>query len=1471
MATPQQNIVITVVPAGAAGTPPTKRRFSLHIAPRLTGADTLASFPDFINWAAIARKTAATVSLRRLGLGPSYALLGNVDAYRISVDPDPSLWERIFSRPDEVAVEPFSTTAFGARFKKSTFHSYPTMAMHDFHAKFLTELSIFNETAAPTPAALGTSLGSLTRINVADDAKRVNGQIAAAFNKGDNADWSRVLPAGSARPRAGTPDEVLADHLQLVRFLQPRTDAEFIKNNRNEAPKLDFHRVISMLADHPWLQRFLGLVMDYEIEAVAVAEAGSFSNTSFLQCEPAVWEKVEGTKAYPRTRLETKTFRAKAKGNSVVTSTGVAPLSTAYTKTTGVGWAVTSLDVEGTASKAIGLSDTVQRNLTDPSLPGNKPTTIDVPAPRSGGLSLVRAGRAVDVVAAFKRSAELLDGTAPGASVPTPASAVAPMAPAPPSGDGVELFAEDLIRGWRVDVFDTKTASWRSLTKRDVNYRFSAQRGLSLDLEVEDSKVMGSAAGEPRLFLNEGVISLGVTASADPTKTAADTFVQESVLEWTGWSLVAPRPGRTLSADKNEPTSQATPYNELLDLEISTKPTPKSLPRLRYGRRYRFRLRSSNLAGNGPSLEELGNRPTDGASSREAAYSRFEPVPPPALVQTEPLDTGEALRTLVIKSLDEFALPSVAGTSERHLLAPGASAHTVELHGMLDAMLPNDAYNLVSAREGLQLTPTPPMWMVMMPYTPYLKADVDPGSGDPDVGGALTYYVDGVLPQPPWLVDPAAPGIVLSGPEMGTKSLGYRQGPLGWADPMSSRVIFRGLGVNVPSKLSVVAGGAYSNRFVVEVAKGEQFTIRMSSTVAPALADHFGIAQLMRDRFPATPALPARLGRLKKGLNRVVSPPTYLTVVHAARRPLVEPRVINETASAVRQVGDTFALFGGRVACHPQSTSRLDFNLSWGEWVDRPGDYVDDPLTANPDDTTDRPRRVSGEGQTQPLQVEYPPPGVRPTAISAAKLRHDFGDTKHRHVRIVLTGTSRYAKYFTEEADLVASYTNVFGTAAIQPFSERIVEKTSGAVLQRGRDYTIDNVAHRFTLTTAGASAYYLRTLNVSWVPATVMRDTEEINGQYVHVKSSARPAAPAVSDVFPLFIDGDWAAAGKGVLAFGQKRTRNGQALRVYLDRPWYSSGDNEMLAVVLHRVSGKLTKSYAGGVAEPTMVTPPPGGPIGNVPKSLPQQYTTAWGRDPLVLGQPTPAKLTAGNFPLAAMAPLFGKWATGLKLPGVSTPIVVVPHNVEYDEERKLWYSDIQIDLGAAYRPFVRLALARFQPYSLDGCHLSTIALLDSAQLSPTRTLQVFGVGPLRTVTLSGPMYSGGLTGVPRPPLIGPNAPAELRKGPLIQVSVQERDAAYIPLDDSENIGWEDIVDEGTGTRRYTLTPASGNVPNGMGKYAVAGVNVAPTVVGRQVRLLVREFERDSRTLDEILDAQDGDPYRKRLAWADSYLVS
>jgi hypothetical protein len=211
-------------------------------------------------------------------------------------------------------------------------------------------------------------------------------------------------------------------------------------------------------------------------------------------------------------------------------------------------------------------------------------------------------------------------------------------------------------------------------------------------------------------------------------------------------------------------------------------------------------------------------------------------------------------------------------------------------------------------------------------------------------------------------------------------------------------------------------------------------------------------------------------------------------------------------------------------------------------------------------------------------------------------------------------------------------------------------------------------------------------------------------------VASSARPAAPEVEYVLPTF---GWKTETKGNKLI---RTRVGGGLRIYLKRPWYSSGDEEQLGVVLAQQ------------------------PPDRLPPAL-QPYVTQAGRDPiwesalshtalakgdfsncidykegLPLEEVPPSRPASSNFLLRLLSRIFSR--------GTRHPVNVAAFEPRYNPERGLWSCDVQFDPAklTSYYPFVRLALARYQPHSITDAHLSRVVLTDFIQLVPTRILEV-----------------------------------------------------------------------------------------------------------------------------------------------------
>jgi hypothetical protein len=212
-------------------------------------------------------------------------------------------------------------------------------------------------------------------------------------------------------------------------------------------------------------------------------------------------------------------------------------------------------------------------------------------------------------------------------------------------------------------------------------------------------------------------------------------------------------------------------------------------------------------------------------------------------------------------------------------------------------------------------------------------------------------------------------------------------------------------------------------------------------------------------------------------------------------------------------------------------------------------------------------------------------------------------------------------------------------------------------------------------------------------------------------IPSSARPAPARVQNVLPIF---KWTETQAGNV---RRRERQGGGIRVYLERPWYSSGAGELLGVVLR----------------------PPGFALMGKGAETLRKYTSEWGMDPLWHSAEMAPVLEADFANVVASK-------TGLRLAELETPDVgVVGFKPDFDKEGQRWFADIKMRPGQAYFPFVRLAVARFQPESIAGVHLSSVVLPNFVQIVPARTatydLASVVAGGEVEVTLEGPGHDEG----------------------------------------------------------------------------------------------------------------------------------
>jgi hypothetical protein len=213
--------------------------------------------------------------------------------------------------------------------------------------------------------------------------------------------------------------------------------------------------------------------------------------------------------------------------------------------------------------------------------------------------------------------------------------------------------------------------------------------------------------------------------------------------------------------------------------------------------------------------------------------------------------------------------------------------------------------------------------------------------------------------------------------------------------------------------------------------------------------------------------------------------------------------------------------------------------------------------------------------------------------------------------------------------------------------------------------------------------------------------------------------------------------------------------------------------------------------------------------------------------------------------------------------TTPRVwAVPYTPVYDAYRRCWVVDIALDPGTAFWPFVKLAVARYQPESLPGMALSPVVVCGFAQLVPERIATVARPDEHSVrVVVTGPV------GLPRIPDERGVVVAVPQASPLQKLNQTRTVTARLEALDPQvgtDLGWQTVVKSDlkvSGHEGWTVTwcgtlelPAH-HLPDGL----------PPTTPGAspQWRVTVEEWERlqsDPNPDDEVPG------WQPRLIYAD-----
>ncbi|MEU3783130.1 hypothetical protein [Streptomyces sp900129855] len=1064
-----------------------------------------------------------------------------------------------------------------------------------------------------------------------------------------------ALAGFHARPQKEKPKGLPADQT-AARAQQEQTE--------------DFHQHLSTLGDHPALLRRLGLVLDLEIRPDFVPQSTDSDPPTRLRL------RVERPSAFPSRDDDpdadawnadvtpwTVCRRSEIGGQpffDAVERTSRGDFAHGFLRMDPDRYRPETVDVDGLALKALNMAATLGRQEDQKQRPVDEPERDGVPTARTGGLAVVHAHHAEELHEDFYQARLNNDALEKDPDNPP------------------VLAYEDLLRGFRMDVLRTGDG-WRSLHARHMVY--TPLRDPDEEVTVDD----------------EGFVQLSLTAEMDTPQAPADPdrplYAHESLVTWDGWSLSAPRPGEPVAQEPAPPAAAADLGG--LRLSIAAGAPRGALPRLRFRSRYRIRLRTVDLAGRAHELPaadaltqilEAGgdNRYVCAAPSGELPYLRFEPLPPTELVPRRPFTPGEGMERLVVRSTPgqsaaEYAAACQASTGpahefrafcDRHLAAPKASLQLFETHGLLD--------DTIQAMHGSDPLAAAAAAQSAYDFAVRECAAFHEVPGPPDADRAYV-VVDADTVDLPYLPDPLCAGLkarLTLRPDAPEKTLdipfeqaGAEQDGSHWPRPL-------------PIRLRLEEGdftthySADDRLLTVGLPPGRTARLRLSSLFLDD-PDVFALLGWCDDVLGASDAQTVREA-IAAGTHWMTTPWRDLVLVHAVQRPVEQPNLLltdrqgTAVTSLARTQGASAADLEGLMYFDEFSTGRLDLSAKWDETED--------------------------DGATRYADVHAMVRHVRNTVFSLT-VPEPFGTRWLPEIKPLIGPYDRWMPFRTrgaegETPETLRARLLSAAAAADLPAAERRRLEAGAAQLETFRahefgDTRYRRVTYRFTAATRFREYFD---------PAMPTTDGSSAAEPFdVILLSSAPPAKPKVRQVLPLMGYAQHRATDGSVVS---ERTNLG--VRVWLERPWFSSGAGEELAVVC---GDKLIS------------------PLTELSREI-----------SCLLHDPT----HGSTVPEPLLAPSFGngRQRGRVRLCASSLEKDVVTFQPTWDPERASWYVDLRFPTGMAYFPFVRLALARYQEHSLPGCELSPIVPTAFLQTVPDRTLTCAVSGDRAHVTLSGP---------------------------------------------------------------------------------------------------------------------------------------
>jgi hypothetical protein len=1416
-----QKIIISSLPWKNYSTNKWMLSASISIQLDATAGATLAAYPDILNW------------LGRLQGAVFFVQWNNAPPQDITVTStvwDPTLYQNLFS--PGLVVKPFQLLNVA----NISLKSYPVGHIRDFI------LNTYNEVGNLTPAAVPTAgwyvnqyikLADISRVQlVAKPPASAHGPLAlrdfVTTGQVGKAQAAQQVSRNKVIPFSTQANPSL-DFGQFNNYFETGAAAGLHAPPAPPKPALEYHDILSIIMDYPIIQRKLGLVLDFELAGPPPAASGfvriiptnlSFQNDLALSTPPTAYEATASG-----------WYLAARSGSTI--DKGVLLLNSPN-------FSVVEIDTEGSALKLTGHTDTVyfsaarasvktynkqaaagkEKKVNGRPLPimmntnGQEQVTSDttddseegLPALRSAGIGIIRNGLAAELAGKFTRMSGLYSnlmkpaalvnnavlynrtaaregaaGMAAGAAAPARLQELRSVVVNPknvplPSDT---LYADDLVRGYRIDIgYDTAPGTWYSLHQRINQYAFAPLQGAAQPVSLPSTP-----------YIDEGCIQLSLTQDSNDPSGAQK--LNEVIARWEGWSLTVPRPGKSLNNTGNPVSSDADEQKKYqLDdsvsfrLQVNMSPAPKTLPRLRFGLSYSVKIRTVDLCGNSlPGNMDPENKPASVISG--IRYLRYEPLPVAVLREGNEVVSGgtpgedrdgESLELMVIRSNLNVTADQYEKGNPTTIYSNNQAVGTVTwLSEAVRHVLAPPGSQLLAETHGMFDAALKDPTQAAAIYQ-FISGKDQPTVNNPAQGRAAVYPVTQQQVDIDWLPDPMAAGVILTMESATTFETPWQKGV---SHQFSFYFDQEVTAANATTPYSVDQWMApKSLRIILVEGNGAPVWNASNRTFTISLPKSAQV-QINYACFWRPDDLPAVSG------------------MHA---------VVNK--SGVGTTAAQLALKGLHWMFSPWRTIRLVHAVQ------------------------------------QPLQA----PQLGNNNVS--QITRDYGDTFiYITTRFTVHGSS------TDKVDIGANWTewtdDLTGSGPVQVANSTHVDTIQVA-------YT-DTVIVCVIATRIGANGPTVtvkgpiyqafgdtRHRTINYVPVATTRYREYFAGLVaaaavtkqafvltqsgpavqLNILSAARPTVPAVEYLLPSF---NWGTTTKGN-TITHIRTGN---IRVYVKRPWYSSGDDERLGVLLAPKGSNVAGSA-----------------------SL-SRYCTLWGMDPVFAA---PA-LNNSNYPTRDNFPYAADYDTVRLAEDNNTMVDVAAYAVNYDQDKQLYFFDIQVGILSAYFPFVKLTLARYQRNSLrisgtDVC-LSKLVSADWMQVVPAREASiVLNPGKSRfTVTLTGVAPFG--TGNPRY-LMADNDATRTR----IRVQVQ---SASIPKSEDALIAI-DAPAPGTSVWEKDFDIALSAMKNGQIQFSTE-VQLDRQWASKPYRVLISEYElHPFDPLRTVQLTRIGQPKSNQVEWSE-----